>query len=53
MMGIITPFCCGNKRPFSGSGLETSDYGFTAYSPTPPPLPNMVAKPIIVCMRQN
>ena len=24
----------GNKRPFSGSGLETSDYGFTAYSPT-------------------
>ena len=24
----------GNKRPFSGNGLETSDYGFTAYSPT-------------------
>ena len=24
----------GNKRPFSGSGLESSDYGFTAYSPT-------------------
>ena len=24
----------GNKRPFSGSGLEASDYGFTAYSPT-------------------
>ena len=24
----------GNKHPFSGNGLETSDYGFTAYSPT-------------------
>ena len=24
----------GNKRPFSGNGLEASDYGFTAYSPT-------------------
>ena len=24
----------GNKRPFSGNGLESSDYGFTAYSPT-------------------
>ena len=24
----------GNKRPFSSNGLETSDYGFTAYSPT-------------------
>ena len=24
----------GNKRPFIGNGLETSDYGFTAYSPT-------------------
>ena len=24
----------GNKHPFSGNGLEISDYGFTAYSPT-------------------
>ena len=24
----------GNKHPFSGNGLESSDYGFTAYSPT-------------------
>ena len=24
----------GNKRPFSGNGIESSDYGFTAYSPT-------------------
>ena len=24
----------GNKRPFSGNGLEASNYGFTAYSPT-------------------
>ena len=24
----------GNKRPFSGNGLESSEYGFTAYSPT-------------------
>ena len=24
----------GNKRPFSGNGIESSDYGFTVYSPT-------------------
>ena len=24
----------GEKRPFSGNGIESSDYGFTAYSPT-------------------
>ena len=24
----------GNKRPVSGNGIESSDYGFTAYSPT-------------------
>ena len=24
----------GEKRPFSGNGIESSDYGFTVYSPT-------------------
>ncbi len=39
----------GNKRPFSGNGLETSDYGFTAYSPTQ----NASRLITTVSMRQN